>query len=277
MEELKITTLSEDISHRRGLLAEHGLSLLIEYKRYKLLFDTGQGPSVVANARAMNIDLQQVDAIVLSHGHYDHTGGLYSVLRKVGSKDIYAHPDALKAKYKLMPQDSFRASGIPASQQELTQAGAIYKLSSKPTELIPGLIITGEIPRLTDYETNNPLFYTEDDNEYIADAMLDDQALIISTTKGPVVITGCTHSGLINTLRYSAKLVNSDRIYAVLGGTHLFEADNKKLERTIGDMQQFNIETIAANHCTGFKAQMAFHQTFGDKFILNTCGDIFKI
>jgi 7,8-dihydropterin-6-yl-methyl-4-(beta-D-ribofuranosyl)aminobenzene 5'-phosphate synthase len=277
MGELKITTLSEDISHRRGLFAEHGLSLFIEYKGYKVLFDTGQGPSVIANARAMNIDLRQIDVIVLSHGHYDHTGGLYSVLRKVGSKEIYAHPDALQMKYKLMPENSFRASGIPTSQQELIQAGAVYKLSRKPTELIPGLIITGEIPRITDYETNNPLFYTERDNDYVPDSMLDDQALVLSTTKGPVIITGCAHAGLINTLKYATTLASSDHIYAVMGGTHLFEANSKKLERTIEDMHQFKLQKIVANHCTGINAQAAFQQTFRDKFILNTCGDIIQI
>ncbi|MEG6616213.1 MBL fold metallo-hydrolase [Peptococcaceae bacterium 1198_IL3148] len=277
MEELKITTLSEDASHRCGLLAEHGLSLFIEYKGFKVLFDTGQGASVIANSRAINVDLREVNAIVLSHGHYDHTGGLYSVLRKIGSKEIFAHPDALKTKYKLMPKEGFRNSGAPASAQELTNIGARYKLSSKPTELVPGLIVTGEIPRVTDFETNNPLFYTEKNNDYLPDSMLDDQALVISTGKGTVVITGCAHAGLINTLQYATELTNSNHIYAVIGGTHLFEADNEKLDKTIKAMQTFNIQKIAANHCTGFKAQMAFYQAFGDKFVLNSTGDIIVI
>jgi len=276
MYDLRITTLSENTTRRRGLLAEHGLAFLVEYKNYRLLYDTGQGPSVVANAKILGIDLRQVQAVVFSHGHYDHTGGLYGVLRKTGPKDIYVHPAALKAKYRKLAPNCYQANGIPNSPAELTSAGANFILNTNPTTLTTGLIITGEIPRITTFEKNNPLYFLEQDEHYIPDPLLDDQALVISTTKGPVVVTGCAHAGLGNTLKYAAKLVNSDSIYALVGGTHLQDVSDEQLAQTIRILKYYKIKFIAANHCTGFRTQMMLKQSLGDGFVLNTTGDVLE-
>ncbi|MBO8137710.1 MAG: MBL fold metallo-hydrolase [Desulfotomaculum sp.] len=277
MIQLKITTLSEDTSNQRGLLAEHGLSFLIEYNGYKLLFDTGQGPSVVANARALDIDLNEIDFIILSHGHYDHTGGLLSILRKTGKIPIYAHPEALKPKYKLLPPSSYRATGLPASLQELKNAGAEFKLSTGMQEIIPGLILTGEIPRVTEYETINPSHYMEDNGQYVPDPMPDDQALIAITKKGPVIIMGCAHSGVVNTVRYAAELTDSKNIYGLVGGTHLYEAEAERVAKTINELKSFEPQVLAVNHCTGIKAQMEFYKTFNDKLIYNSTGNVLQL
>ncbi|MTI79281.1 MAG: MBL fold metallo-hydrolase [Firmicutes bacterium] len=274
MFELKITTLTEDTSNQRGLLAEHGLSFLIEYNNHKILFDTGQGPSATANAKMLGIDFKELDFIVLSHGHYDHSGGLYSILRKSGPLDIYAHPNALEQKYKLLPPRSYRATGLPDPVQELKNSGAHFKLNHETTEIIPGLFLTGEIPRLTKYETVNPSHYVERDGSYIPDPMPDDQAMVVETKNGPVIITGCAHAGVVNTLRYGAKICGTDYIYALVGGTHLYEASTEQVDQTIEELKQLKAKKIATCHCTGFKAQMAIYQTFGDDFITNNTGSI---
>ena len=277
MYELKITTLSEDTSNKRGLLAEHGISFLVEYQGFKVLFDTGQGPSVVANARAMNIDLTKINCVALSHGHYDHTGGLFFILRKTGHKRVFAHPAALRPKYHLIPPHSYQAVGIPYAPQELENAGAEFILNSGTTELAPGLYLTGEIPRVTDYETPNPSHFTEADNRYVPDTMPDDQALVAVTSKGPVVITGCAHAGLINTLRCAQQITGSSKIYGLIGGTHLIEANEERLAKTAAQLKEYNLQFCAANHCTGIKAQMSICQSLGDKFFLNNVGNTVKV
>ena len=277
MIELKITTLSEDTSSKRGLLAEHGISFLVEYRGFKVLFDTGQGPSVVANARALNIDLTELNCIALSHGHYDHTGGLFFILRKTGHKRVFAHPAALRPKYHLIPPRSYRAVGIPYAPQELKNAGAEFILNSGMVELTPGLYLTGEIPRVTDYETPNTSHYTETDNRYVPDPMPDDQALVAVTSKGPVLITGCAHAGLINTINYALQITNSTNLCGLIGGTHLIEANEERLAKTAARLKEYNLHFCAVSHCTGFKAQMSIYQTLGDKFVLNNVGNIIKV
>ncbi|WP_031516341.1 MBL fold metallo-hydrolase [Desulfofalx alkaliphila] len=276
MSDLRVVTLSENTCVKRGLLAEHGLSLLIDYKGYRLLFDTGQGPSVVANARALSIDLKQLNAIALSHGHDDHTGGLLGVLRKTGPIDVYAHPEIFKEKYKSMAHNSYQCCGVPCSLNELTSAGARFKLNTKEVQPTPGLWLTGEIPRITEFEKTGERYFIEADEKYIPDTMLDDQALVAVTAKGPVVITGCAHAGLVNTLHHAAALTNSNHIYALVGGTHLHSASADKLAKTIDALKKFKVQKLAVNHCTGFKTQAELYRVFGDKLIINNTGDILE-
>lgn len=277
MPDLKIITLSENTTNKRGLIAQHGLSLLIDYKGYQVLFDTGPGASVTANAKELAVNLKDIHCIVLSHGHDDHTGGLLNLLRKSGAMDIYTHPNALKPKYKFRKQEqSYESCGIPNSREELKNAGAHFVYNTKARELTPGLWLTGEIPRVTDFEPLNETHYVEEGNEYVLDSMVDDQALVAITKNGPVVITGCAHSGLINTLLHAANIANSKYIYGLVGGTHLHNASAQRLERTIEALNTMGIQRLAVSHCTGFNAQMAFYNAFQDKFILNNAGNVLE-
>ena len=150
---LKITTLSENTADNLGLLAEWGLSILVETGDVNILLDTGQTTSVTHNAKVLGIDLQKVDKIVLSHGHTDHTGGLVNVLKAMGKKvEIVAHPDVVGAKYSGKREDSRENVAMPFQVQELEKLGARFKLSKKPVKLFPDIMTTGEVPMVTDFE-----------------------------------------------------------------------------------------------------------------------------
>ena len=273
---LTLTTLSENSANRKGLLAEHGLSILVEYGNYSILFDTGQGISAVHNAEKMGINLHNINEIALSHGHFDHTGGLKHILEK-GPKDIYTHPDSLAAKYRKLENNDYKPMGLPFTVNELETLGANFIVNRQPVELCQGMLLTGEIPRKVSFEPTAEGHVILEGEEYRRDFLLDDQAIVISTASGIVVVLGCSHSGIINTLNYARELTNSDKIHTVIGGTHLIEANSERLELTIKALKDMHIKKIAVSHCTGFKAQMALKQAFGDDFILNNCGHTIHI
>ena len=268
---LTLTTLSENCANRKGLLAEHGLSILVEYGDYSLLFDTGQGISAAHNAEKLGIKLENINEIALSHGHFDHTGGLKHILKN-SPKNIYTHPDSLAAKYRKLENNGYKPMGLPYTVSELTDLGANFILNRQPVELCPGMLLTGEIPRKVSFEPTAECHVILEGEQYRRDFLLDDQALVISTSSGIVVLLGCSHSGIINTLNYARELTNSDKIHTVIGGTHLIEANSERLDSTIKALKDMHIKKIAVSHCTGFKAQMALKQAFGDDFILNNCG-----
>ena len=273
---LTLTTLSENSANRKGLLAEHGLSILIEYGDYSILFDTGQGVSAMHNAKKMGINLRNINEIALSHGHFDHTGGLKHILKN-SPQNIYTHPDSLAAKFCKLENNDYKPMGLPHTVSELKALGANFILNRQPVELYQGMILTGEIPRKVSYEPTAEGHVILEGKEYRRDFLLDDQAIAIKTSSGIVVLLGCSHSGIINTLNYARELTGSDKIHAVIGGTHLIEANSERLELTIKALKDMHIKKIAVSHCTGFKAQMALKQAFGDDFILNNCGHTIHI
>ena len=200
MAEGKITALVENTAGGRGLLGEHGLSFWIELGCKRILFDTGQGHVLRSNARRLGIRLDHIDAVVLSHGHYDHTGGLGDVLRSSRATTVYAHPAAFDAKYARNPDGSARDVGMPGLDEEMIRDMAELVLVEGPTELCRGLHLTGPVPRTTDFEDTGGAFF-KDRACTQPDHLTDDQAVFMETEAGTVVILGCAHAGVINTLR----------------------------------------------------------------------------
>ena len=270
--EAAILTLVENTAQGKGILGEHGLSFLVQTGEGIVLFDTGQGQVLVSNAAAMEVDLGRVERIVLSHGHFDHTGGLRQVLNQIGPREVLAHPEALVPKYSVH-EGNVREIGIPESRQILEQEGASFCLYEDPVEVIPGITLTGRIPRVTDFEKVSSRFRIGSEGNLQQDMLWDDQALIVETEEGPVVVLGCAHAGLINTLLYAKELVGGRCLGGVIGGTHLVDADPVRLERTVDALKQFDIGRIAPCHCTGFRGQVALWESFGERFVLNMAGD----
>jgi len=270
--EVKITTLSEN-SATGGCLGEWGLSMLVEVSDKKILFDTGAGAAAMQNAQLLGVDLAGIDAIVLSHGHHDHTGGLRDVLRRVVRQvDVIAHPDVWGRKYGSFGGGPKRFNGIPFVREGLESLGANFQLSTGAVRLAENVTTTGEIPMVTDYEIVEKYLYVRDGKEFKQDLLVDDLALVIDTEFGLVVITGCAHRGIVNTLKQARKAAGKDLIYAAIGGTHLVHASPERLERTSADLGEMGVQYLGVSHCTGFKASARLAERFGERFFLNNSG-----
>jgi 7,8-dihydropterin-6-yl-methyl-4-(beta-D-ribofuranosyl)aminobenzene 5'-phosphate synthase len=271
---IRITTLSENTASTSYLLAEWGFSALIEIDSMTILLDTGLSSSVPHNAGILGIDLKKVDRIALSHGHSDHTGGLQDVLRLMRKQvDIIAHPGIWDEKYARQNDRTYRYIGIPFQRPVLESLGASFTLSTSPVRITDDILTTGEVPEITEYEQIEPnRFYVREDGELKPDGLADDLALIINTKPGLVVILGCGHRGLINTLRHAQKLTRRQEIRMVLGGCHLIGSSQERLRLTIDALQEMNVQRIGVSHCTGLPAAAVMAHELGDRFFFNNAG-----
>ncbi len=261
----RITVLVENHAQGRGLLAEHGLSYWIEIKGRYLLFDTGQGLVLSSNAERLGVSLNLADAIILSHGHYDHTGGVDSVLQVAPHLKVYGHQAVLAPKYARGSDGSCHDCGMPLPAKEaIRECGDRFINTERPTEIVDGLFATGEAPRRTEYEDTGGPFFT-DPKCGNADPLLDDQAVIFDASRGTVVLLGCAHAGIINTLEYVRELTHGRRIHAVMGGMHLVAASRERMDRTISALRQFEVECLYPAHCTGFAATADLWNAFPGK------------
>jgi len=263
----RITVLCENsVGPISGTLGEHGFSALVEPAGGEaLLFDTGQGLTLLHNARRMNRDLSAVRKVVLSHGHYDHCGGLLPLLTEYGPKQVHAHPGIFTPRFRLKDTGECYPIGVPHSREELEAAGAVFELSKEYCEIAPGVFLTGEVPRVTAYETGDQGLYCDCTGQEL-DTTPDDQSLILETERGLVVILGCCHAGLVNTLEHIAYLGGRRDIYAVIGGTHLGFCGQNQLDLTVSALKERGIQKVAASHCTGFAASARLSREMPKEF-----------
>jgi 7,8-dihydropterin-6-yl-methyl-4-(beta-D-ribofuranosyl)aminobenzene 5'-phosphate synthase len=268
---VRITTLSENTA-QLGFLGEWGLSILVETESVRVLLDAGLSTSAVYNADLMGIDLSTIDAIVLSHAHGDHTGGLRDVLRRVRKQvQVIAHPDIWIPKYVVYGEMS-RYAGIPYMREDLESMGASFNLTKKPFKIGDDIMTTGEIEMTTDYERIDDRLCVKKGNNMIPDPLADDLAMVVKTTEGLLLITGCAHRGIINTVRHVQKLSNNEYIHTIIGGTHLMVASPERVEKTAGELKELGLQRLGVSHCTGFSASAALAKEFGDIFFLNNAG-----
>jgi 7,8-dihydropterin-6-yl-methyl-4-(beta-D-ribofuranosyl)aminobenzene 5'-phosphate synthase len=268
---VRITTLSENTA-QLGFLGEWGLSILLETGNCKVLLDTGMSISAVHNADLMGIDLSTIDKIVLSHAHGDHTGGLREVLRRVRKGvEVIAHPDIWIPKYVHYGKIS-RYAGIPYVKEDLVALGATFNLSKAPVRISDDITTTGEIEMTNDYETIDDRLYLKKDTRMIPDPLADDLALIIRTSEGLALITGCAHRGIINTVRHVQKLTKGEYIHTIIGGMHLMVASPERIEKTARELKELGLQRLGVSHCTGFNASSVLARELGDVFFLNNAG-----
>jgi len=279
---LRLTTLSENTAGVIDVLAELGWSVLVETDEVNILFDTGLNISVCHNADILGIDLSKVDKIVLSHGHVDHTGGLRQILRKMRKKvEIIAHPHVWAIRYNRQGQKN-KFTGIPFQRWDLENSGAIFNLTSEPVKITDSIMTTGEIPMVTDFEEvalplgGNGRFIQEDAG-LKPDKLLDDLALIINTELGLVIVSGCAHRGIINTLYHAQQLTGKKEIHTVLGGSHLIGASEERVRLTIAALKDLRVERLGLCHCTSLPVVARLAQEFGDKFFFNNTGTVLEL
>lgn len=269
---LRITTLSENTAGMPGVIAEWGLSVLVDTGKTKVLFDTGASSSVPHNVRPLGVELSQIDKIALSHGHYDHTGGLMGVLRQAGKPmEIIAHPDVFANKYA-KAGDFERYIGIPFKREELESIGASFTLSEGPVWLSDDIVTTGEVPMVTGYEEIEPMMQVKEGNDFIPDAFRDDQALVVKTELGLVVVLGCAHRGAINTIIRAREVTGVERVHTVIGGTHLVRASEERITLTAAALQEMGVQRVGVSHCTGLNSSVLLAQQLGDIFFFNNTG-----
>lgn len=269
------------------LLAEHGLSLLVtlyqEENKHAILFDTGYSQiGVPHNIDQLGIDLKEIEAIVLSHGHMDHTGSLYHVLDEIARPiPLVLHPDAFLAP-RYFGLDDGRKLLFPQTlvRDELEFRNVEIIETRAPTLLADDMImVTGEIERITGFEKGLPNALIEKNGNLEADRILDDQSLVINLKdRGLVIISGCSHAGIINTVLFAKKVTGIQKIHAVLGGFHLsgpiFEPI---IEETINELKKIDPDVIVPMHCTGWKAIQRFSQEFSSSFMLNSVGTMISL
>jgi 7,8-dihydropterin-6-yl-methyl-4-(beta-D-ribofuranosyl)aminobenzene 5'-phosphate synthase len=245
---MKLTVLTENVAGR-NCLAEFGLSYLIEADK-KILFDAGNSDVFLINAQRLGISLDDVDMVVLSHGHWDHGNGL----KYFGNKKLLTHPDSFSKRYN---KKDNRYVGLDNSYSELSEKYTIL-LSDKPFQISPEITFLGEIPRSNDFESGQTHFILENGD---ADFIADDSALMVQTTHGIVVIAGCAHSGICNTVEYACAVAGTNKVYAVIGGFHL-KSDQEVTLKTIEYIKKKGIERVYPSHCTAFPALAAFSREF---------------
>ena len=271
--QIQLTTLSENTAGRVGLLAEWGLSILVEVDNYKVLLDTGLGMSTAHNAAFLGIDLSKIDKIVISHGHRDHTGGLLDVLTAARKEiEVVAHPGIWASKYSRTFGDQEEYAGIPFTREALESLGASFRHTTEPYWLTDNILTTGEIPMHTEYEQIDANLYVRENGELRPDPLLDDLALIIKSDIGLIVILGCGHRGIINTLHHAQEITGEQRIHTVVGGTHLIRASREQIDLTVAELKELGVQRLGVSHCTGLPAASILFQEFGDAFFFNNAG-----
>lgn len=258
----RITILCDNaVGPIAGTIGEHGFSALVEWAGGSLLFDTGSGKGLLPNAQRMNRDLRSVGAVAISHGHHDHTGGLWGLLSVCGEKEILAHPGIFARRYRVKERGEALSIGIPYDEEFLRGQGARFSFSDQFREVGPGIFLTGEVPRTTLFEVGDAGLFCDEEG-CVEDSIRDDQSLIIRTGRGLVLLLGCCHAGLVNTIEWARETTGVADIHAVIGGTHLGFCGRNQLDETVSALRGYGVRKILGSHCTGFAAAARLHQEF---------------
>ena len=273
---LKITTLIEnELNRDENLNAEHGISLYVEVDGKKILFDTGQSGNFIENAEKLNIDLNDLDYVVISHSHYDHSGGFEKLIEEHDNNfKLFLGQGFFKEKHSLSG-DIYRYVGSPFKEELLKEKNIDTEYISNIKQITENVMIITDFERDSEYENINESMFLKEGEEFVFDEFKDEVALAIDTDKGMVVLVGCSHPGIVNMLETIIKRTGKD-IYAVIGGTHLMKEGDEKINKIINYFKEKEIKQVGACHCTGKQGETMLSQQMEDEFLSNNTGDILK-
>lgn len=276
LDAIEVVTIAEDtVDYESPCLGQHGISLLLKARfggvEKRTLMDVGQNPeALLKNFSLLGEDPKDIDAVVITHCHYDHTQGLVEVLKAIGKRDIpvVAHPSIFRLNFITSP--FLRHVGVMSGDAEprIREAGGTLYLSADPLAVMPGLFTTGEISRTTDYEeVGIGGLSTIEDGRVKPDGMADDLSIVAKVRgQAPLVLTGCSHAGIVNILKQAASMCGTKEFSNVIGGFHLVEASDERIEKTCEGLAGFKLRKLTPGHCTGFRAQAAMYSRFGAAF-----------
>ncbi|MDD4493804.1 MAG: MBL fold metallo-hydrolase [Eubacteriales bacterium] len=270
---MKIYILTDNRARKRGYLAEHGLSIFIEHENNTILFDTGQSNVYCHNASNMGLDLSKVNHIVLSHGHYDHCGGLVCFPKYNRFPKVYIHGDAFTKRYARNPDGTYQDVGIPWSIDNYSHIKENIVFTQKSLQIAQDVFLYGEIPSTAAFEGIPEGFHIGDGTDKSADMMKDEQMLVIDTDKGLCIFLGCSHPGVVNCLNYVLKQFPNKKIDMLVAGMHLDNIAPLRLQMTIQAMLDFDIQRIIPLHCTGIFAICEMKRFLGNRCLPLCAGD----
>ncbi len=282
---MKVTILTENTVYKRKLLGEHGLSLLLETQGKRFLFDMGQSDVFLQNAGTMKVDLEALDGIILSHGHYDHCGGMQYWARKQetspGSNPripIYINRKAFDKKYSQHPATGeMLFSGIPEEAEAwMQEKGKLIFPEDGYGQASENVYFLSQVPCVTDFESIPASFWKEahdsSEHEFSPDTMEDEQMLVIREEQGLCVFTGCAHPGIVNCLRYVQSCFQGEHIHSLVAGMHLKGCRPGQLQKTLAFLKELDIDVVIPLHCTGMIAIAAIKEALGERCVLAEVG-----
>ncbi len=277
--ETRVTIVCDNSISRSGFVGEHGFSCLIERGDKKYLFDTGPGMSLPLNLKTLDMGLKGLDTVFISHGHYDHTGGLLWVTEQTDRIKVVAHPAVFSRHMRIdpaAPEKTSRYIGSPASRKELERAGAVFRFIDHTDEAAPGVWFITGIDRDPAKTPSDARLALSGETGFMLDPIEDDASLLIETDGPPVLILGCAHAGVLNILAHVREKMGIGWLRAILGGTHLMFYGLKDLPHVIEEFERFSIDLVGVSHCTGFEAAVALSNHFGKRFAAASAGRSFS-